>query len=156
MTTHRPTLAYIGASWGALLIGLIAFMIGLVNATMQLNEKGYYLTVLLFGLFGVISLQKSVRDRAEDIPVTALYYGLCWVAVSAALVLLCVGLWNADLLLSEKGFYGMAFTLALFGAITVQKNVRDSAPLAADLSFLDKPHDADEKDSGPFRSLRSR
>ncbi|GAB5536852.1 MAG: inner membrane protein YiaA [Rubricoccaceae bacterium] len=153
---QHPTLAYIGASWGALLIGLVAFMIGLVNATMQLNEKGYYLTVLLFGLFGVISLQKSVRDRAEDIPVTALYYGLCWVAVATALALLCIGLWNADLLLSEKGFYGMAFTLALFGAITVQKNVRDSAPLAADLSFLDKPADADGKDGGPFRAFRSR
>ncbi|PTM05998.1 MAG: hypothetical protein DA405_02040, partial [Bacteroidetes bacterium] len=32
----------------------------------------------------------------------------------------------ADLLLSEKGFYGMAFTLALFSAIAVQKNTRDT------------------------------
>ncbi|MEO0556648.1 MAG: inner membrane protein YiaA [Bacteroidota bacterium] len=149
---QRPTLAYVGASWGALLIGTTAFMIGLVNATMQLNEKGYYLAVLLFGLFGVISLQKSVRDRAEDIPVTALYYGMCWIAVATALVLLTVGLWNADLLLSEKGFYGMAFVLALFGAITVQKNVRDSAPLAADLSFLDR--DGEAKASKPFSAFR--
>jgi uncharacterized membrane protein YiaA len=34
-------------------------------------------------------------------------------------------LWNADLLLSEKGFYGMAFLLSLFAAIAVQKNTRD-------------------------------
>nr|WP_225872490.1 YiaA/YiaB family inner membrane protein [Pedobacter polaris] len=27
---------------------------------------------------------------------------------------------------SEKGFYAFAFLLALFGAITVQKNTRDS------------------------------
>lgn len=148
----RPTLPYVGASWGALLIGTIAFMIGLVNATMQLNEKGYYLTVLLFGLFSVISLQKSVRDRAEDIPVTALYYGMCWIAVAAALSLLTIGLWNADLLLSEKGFYGMAFVLALFGAITVQKNVRDSAPLAADLSFLDR--EGEQEARGPLSAFR--
>ena len=32
------------------------------NASMQLNEKGYYLTILLYGLFSVVSLQKSVRD----------------------------------------------------------------------------------------------
>ena len=70
---------------------------------MALNEKGYYLTVLLFGLFGVVSLQKSVRDRLEDVPVTSLYYGLCWLAVSAAVVLLAVGLWNAGLAPSEKG-----------------------------------------------------
>ena len=41
-------------------------------------------------------------------------------------VLLAVGLWNADLLLSEKGFYGMSFLLSLFAAIAVQKNTRDS------------------------------
>ncbi|MGB3543577.1 inner membrane protein YiaA [Rubrivirga sp.] len=128
MTAQRPTPAFIGASWAALLIGVVSFMIGLWNATsMMLNEKGYYLTVLLFGLFGVISLQKSVRDRLEGVPVTSLYYGLCWLAVTTAIVLLTVGLWNAGLALSEKGFYAMAFLLALFGAITVQKNVRDSA-----------------------------
>ena len=146
-----PTPAYAAASWAALLIGLVSYAVGLWNATMMLNEKGYYLTVLLFGLFGVISLQKSVRDRAEDIPVTSLYYGLCWVAVAASLVLLSVGLWNADLLLSEKGFYGIAFTMALFGAITVQKNVRDGAPLGTDLSFLDGDG---EKTGGPFRAFR--
>ena len=41
------------------------------------------------------------------------------------MILLVVGLRNADLLLSEKGFYGMSFTLALFSAIAVQKNTRD-------------------------------
>ena len=30
------------------------------------------------------------------------------------------------LVLSEKGFYGMAFVLSIFAAITVQKNVRDT------------------------------
>lgn len=36
-----------------------------------------------------------------------------------------IGLFNAALLLSEKGFYGMAYALALFGAVAVQKNTRD-------------------------------
>ncbi|EOO5890651.1 YiaA/YiaB family inner membrane protein, partial [Escherichia coli] len=35
-------------------------------------------------------------------------------------------LWNATLLLSEKGFYGLAFFLSLFGAVAVQKNIRDT------------------------------
>ncbi len=41
------------------------------------------------------------------------------------MALLVVGLWNATLLLSEKGFYGLAFFLSLFGAVAVQKNIRD-------------------------------
>jgi uncharacterized membrane protein YiaA len=92
---------------------------------MQLNEKGYYFTVLMFGLFAVVSLQKSVRDRLEGLQVTDIYYGICWFSTILSIVLLVVGLWNATLLPSEKGFYTFAFLLSLFGAITVQKNIRD-------------------------------
>lgn len=123
--TARPSAAFIAASWFALLAGVGAFLIGLVNAAMALNEKGYYFTILMFGLFAVISLQKTVRDKLEKIPVTGLYYGLAWFATLLPIVLLLVGLWHATLLLSEKGFYAMAFLLALFGAIAVQKNTRD-------------------------------
>ena len=90
-----------------------------------LNEKGYYFTILLFGLFSAVSVQKSVRDRLEGIPVTDIYYGISWFTTITSILLLVIGLWNADLELSEKGFYGMAFTLSLFAAIAVQKNTRD-------------------------------
>lgn len=123
---HKPTPAFIGASWMALFTGSVAFCIGLWNADMLLNEKGYYFTVLLFGLFSVISVQKSVRDKMEGLPVTDIYYGLSWFTTVASIVLLIVGLWNADLQLSEKGFYGMSYTLSIFAAIAVQKNTRDT------------------------------
>ena len=122
----KPTPAFIGASWFALIIGMSGYCIGLWNASMQLNEKGYYFTILLFGLFAVISVQKSVRDRAEGLVVTDLYYGLSWFATIAAMILLTVGLWNANLTPSEKGFYAMAFCLSMFSAIAVQKNTRDA------------------------------
>lgn len=122
----KPTGAFIGASWFALLTGTVAYCIGLWNASMQLNEKGYYFTILLFGLFAVISVQKSVRDRAEGLAVTDLYYGLSWFATIASMVLLTIGLWNADIARSEKGFYAMAFCLSMFSAIAVQKNTRDA------------------------------
>ncbi len=128
-TVQRPTAAFVGASWGALLIGGSAFLIGLWNAQMQLNEKGYYLTLLLFGLFAAVSLQKTVRDRSEGLPVTGIYAGLCWVSLIAAILLLTVGLWNAALAPSEKGFYAMSFTLSLFAVVAVQKNVRDIGSL---------------------------
>jgi len=122
---QKPTSAFIGASWSALLIGMTSYCIGLWNADMQLNEKGYYFTILLFGLFSVISVQKAVRDKLEDIPVTDIYYSISWFTTVTSIVLLVIGLWNADLLLSEKGFYGMSFLLSLFSAIAVQKNTRD-------------------------------
>jgi uncharacterized membrane protein YiaA len=124
--TQKTSPAFIGASWVALGAGMLGYLIGLWRAEMQLNEKGYYFTVLMFGLFAVVSLQKSVRDRLEDIKVTDIYYGICWFSTILSIVLLVVGLWNATLLPSEKGFYAFAFLLSLFGAITVQKNTRDN------------------------------
>jgi uncharacterized membrane protein YiaA len=122
---NQPSAAFIAASWAAFLIGTIAFIIGLWNAEMQLNEKGYYFTVLMFGLFSAISVQKAVRDQLEGIPVTNLYYGIAWFTTLLSIVLLTVGLWNAELLRSEKGFYAMSFVLSVFAAIAVQKNTRD-------------------------------
>ena len=124
-STQQPSFAFVAASWGALFAGFFAYLIGLWNADMQLNEKGYYFTVLVYGLYAAISLQKSVRDRVEGIPVTGIYYGLSWTSLLLANLLLAVGLVNATLALSEKGFYAMSFVLALFGAIAVQKNTRD-------------------------------
>ncbi len=125
---QKPSGAFVGASWAALLAGIAAFLIGLWNATtMQLNEKGYYFTVLMFGLFAAVSLQKSVRDKMEGIQVTGIYFGICWFSLGLSILLLGVGLWNATLELSEKGFYAMSFLLSLFAAVAVQKNVRDLA-----------------------------
>ena len=89
-TIQQPSFAFVAAS-AALLAGFAAFLIGLWNAGMQLNEKGYYFTVLVFGLYAAISLQKSVRDRAEGIPVTGIYYGLSWIALLLSIALLVVG-----------------------------------------------------------------
>jgi uncharacterized membrane protein YiaA len=128
---QKPTSAFVSASWGVLLIGIVSYCVGLWNAEMQLNEKGYYFTILLFGLFSIISVQKSVRDRLEGLPVTNMYYSISWFTTMASITLLVVGLWNADLELSEKGFYGMSFLLSMFSAIAVQKNTRD-------MQYIDK------------------
>jgi len=123
----EPTAAFKGASWVALLLGASAYLIGLFNAGMELNEKGYYFAVLIFGLYSAVSLQKAVRDKDEGIPVTAIYYGISWFALIIAVALIGIGLFNAgSIILSEKGFYGMAFALSLFAAVTVQKNIRDT------------------------------
>jgi len=135
---QKPTSAFMGASWASLLIGMTSYCIGLWNADMQLNEKGYYFTILLFGLFSVISVQKAVRDKMENIPITDVYYGISWVTTITSIVLLIIGLWNADLYLSEKGFYGMSFTLSLFASIAVQKNIRD-------VGYIDRCMDEDKK-----------
>jgi uncharacterized membrane protein YiaA len=94
---------------------------------MALNEKGYYFAIFMYGLFAAVSLQKSVRDRLEGVSVTGIYFGLCWVSLGISLILLIVGLWNASMSSSEKGFFAMAYLLSLFAVVAIQKNVRDVA-----------------------------
>ncbi len=134
---QKPTSAFIGASWVALFAGVVSYCIGLWNASMLLNEKGYYFTVLLFALFSVISVQKAVRDKLEGVAVTEMYYGISWITTIISILLLIVGLWNADLVLSEKGFYAMSFLLSIFSAIAVQKNTRD-------VDYIEKNQDDDK------------
>ena len=123
----EPTSVFKGASLAALLIGVSAYLLGLYNAAMELNEQGYYFAILIFGLYSSVSLQKAVRDKEEGIPVTNIYYGISWFALIISILLMAIGLYNAgSIVLSEKGFYGMAFVLSIFAAITVQKNVRDT------------------------------
>lgn len=122
----KPSPAFVGASWLTLATGFTSYLIGLWNSDMLLNEKGYYFVVLMFGVFSVISVQKSVRDKLEGIPVSDIYYGLSWFTTILSVLLLIIGLRNADLLLSEKGFYGMSYILSMFAAIAVQKNTRDN------------------------------
>ena len=134
---NKPTKAFRMASIAMLVAGVAAFLIGLSKATMELNEKGYYLAVLLFGLFSFVSLQKTIRDKMEGQTISKPYFMMCWVAAGASIALLTVGLVNAELLLSEKGFYAMSFLLSGFAAITVQKNVRDV--MSANDSMLHEP-----------------
>jgi uncharacterized membrane protein YiaA len=101
-------------------------LIGLWNLDVELRDKGYYFTVFIFGLYAAVSVQKTVRDKMENIPVSGIFYGISWVGMAAALILFGISVYNTDLMIaSEKGFYSMAFALSLFAAVVVQKNVRD-------------------------------
>lgn len=131
LAAYKPTTAYVGTSWAVMLVGVLAYLLGLWNAqAMLLNEKGYYIAVLALGLYSAISLQKTLRDRSEGIPTTNMYYLISWVALGLSIALIAIGLMNAGgLSLSEKGFYMMAFTMSLFAAVTIQKNTRDEAQI---------------------------
>lgn len=127
MTAKKQIMTpYTLTSVACLLLGGGGFLFGLLNATtLALSEKGYYLTLLAFGLFAAVSVQKNVRDQEAGIPVPRAYALMSYAAGALSLALLVIGLVNATLELSEKGYYAMSFVLALFSAITLQKQLRD-------------------------------
>ncbi|TLS53784.1 hypothetical protein FE782_00015 [Paenibacillus antri] len=62
----RNTAAFTGMAYVGLIIGFAMFFIGLYNAPFELNVKGYYIAVILLIAYSAISVQKVVRDNAED------------------------------------------------------------------------------------------
>ncbi|WP_163102026.1 YiaA/YiaB family inner membrane protein [Peribacillus alkalitolerans] len=64
---RRNTTAFTVLAYFTLFAGVILFGIGLYNETsLELNEKGYYVAVMLLCIVGAILTQKVVRDNAED------------------------------------------------------------------------------------------
>lgn len=74
-----------------------------------------------------VPAEVRARPSGGEIPVTGIYFGLCWLSLGVSLLLLTVGLWNATLSNSKKGFYAMAYLFSLFAVVAIQKNVRDVA-----------------------------
>ena len=59
ISTYSPAFSIV--SWVALIGGIVTYLLGLWNAEMQLNEKGYYFAVLVLGFVfrGVLSKDRS-------------------------------------------------------------------------------------------------
>lgn len=64
---RRNTIAFTVLAYFTLFAGVFMFSIGLYNAdNLQLNEKGYYIAVMILVAVGAILTQKVTRDNAED------------------------------------------------------------------------------------------
>ena len=64
---RRNTVAFTVLAYFTFFAGVAMFSIGLYNAdNLQLNEKGYYIAVMILVAVGAILTQKVTRDNAED------------------------------------------------------------------------------------------
>lgn len=107
----------------ACLIGFGSFLVGLYNSNMTLSEQGYYGVLLVYSVFSSISLQKTVTEIDLGISVSKFYQNICIFSIILALLLFIIGLFNADLLKSEKGFYLMSYILTMFTSLYIQKQL---------------------------------
>ncbi|MFD2443885.1 YiaA/YiaB family inner membrane protein [Bacillus sp. CGMCC 1.16607] len=64
---RRNTPAFTVLSYFTLFAGVVMFCLGLYNEdSLELNEKGYYIAVMILVAVGAILTQKVTRDNAED------------------------------------------------------------------------------------------
>ncbi len=67
MYRRRNTPAFTVLAYFTFFAGVFLFCIGLYNEdSLELNEKGYYIAVMILVAVGAILTQKVTRDNAED------------------------------------------------------------------------------------------
>ena len=124
----KPTAAFIGAGWAAFAVFATTYLVALWRMRIPPIENYFYVTILLFGLFGVVSVVKSVRDKEDNIPVTGLFVGLAWTAAIVPLGIMGLYLLNVSSLDElQRGLLFLTYMASIFAAIVIQKNHRDLA-----------------------------
>ena len=124
-----PSGAWQGVSWFAFGLGAIVFLYGVWYAPgISVGERYFLYTAALFSLYGCLGVSKVVRDRTEGIPVTALFYGLSFVAAIAPFALVSYNmLFDSLLPVTSRTLLGMSFALTAYATLGIAKNERDKA-----------------------------
>ncbi|MBA3114008.1 hypothetical protein CBX57_022105 [Salmonella enterica] len=98
-------------SWLLIIVGAAIYIIGLWYACPLLNGKGYFLGVLMTGMFVTyVYLREERRERLD-----AQFTSVCQMVMLVTVGLLVVGVWNAPLLPVERVVYLVAFFICLLG-----------------------------------------
>lgn len=100
------------APQGVLCIGVFLYVVCLWGDCPQLTDKGYFLAVLVLGMFTVLTYQRlSAKEKNEE-----RFAGLCRFVLLLATGLILVGIWNLPLSLAEKGLTVIGWFAAMYGA----------------------------------------
>ncbi|POP45265.1 hypothetical protein CHU32_12675 [Superficieibacter electus] len=99
-------------------IGILVYAVGLWPVCSTLSEKGYYIALLLLGLFTVMVYSHLTRHQCLNATMST----WCQLMLLASMGLLAVGLWNEPIALSQKIIYFIAWIISLL-AMTFCVNV---------------------------------
>lgn len=145
---RKPTAAFLGAAWVALGVAVLTYGVAIWRMPLTADQRWFYGTILAFGMFGVVAVVKSVRDREDGIPVTGAFYGLSWIAAIGPLVAISIYLLNSSAEELQRGFLFLAYMFAVFASVVVQRNTRDLAEWQAAQPFtpkVEKPKTAEQQ-----------
>lgn len=106
--------------WILFFSGTLIYVIGLCRACPLLSGKGYFLGVLMTGMFVTYAYQRAENLNQNDERFTS----VCQMVVLITVGLLLVGVWNAPLSPLEKGLYPAAFIVCLLGQVLLMRSAK--------------------------------
>lgn len=109
--------ASVFTSWLLLIAGILIYAIGLWLACPLLSGKGYFLGVLMIGMFVTyVYLREESIGRVDE-----RFASVCQMVALVTVGLLFVGVVNAPLSLIERMVYPVAFFLSLYGQVSLSR-----------------------------------
>lgn len=127
----RNTAAFTFMAWAAFICAFTGMFIGIYTLDEVLSVKGYYAITALFLTMSSFVLQKVVRDNMEDEHDgkkrnTPAFTFLAWIAFTAALLGMFIGIYTLDQNLSVKGYYAVTALFLTMSSFVLQKTIRDN------------------------------
>ena len=111
-------------SWMLFLSGALIYIVGLWRACPLLSGKGYFLGVLVTGMFVTYAYHHAKNLNQND----ERFSSVCQMVALITTGLLLVGIWNAPLLPVEMGLYPAAFVMGLLGQILLLRTKKKDQP----------------------------
>lgn len=99
--------------WILFFSGILIYVTGLWWACPLLSGKGYFLGVLMTGMFVTYAYQRAENLDQND----ERFASVCQMVALITVGLLLVGVWNAPLAPIEIGLYPAAFFVCLIGQV---------------------------------------
>ena len=93
-------------------IGALVYLVGIWRTCPLFSGKGYFLGVLVMGMFAVLTHQRTAQEAQRD----GDFISLCRLVVLLSAGLLLVGAWFVPAPWREKSIYVMAWFVCMYGA----------------------------------------
>ncbi|HFZ0562444.1 TPA: inner membrane protein YiaB [Klebsiella aerogenes] len=95
-----------------MLLGSLVYLIGIWRTCPLFSGKGYFLGVLVMGMFAVLTHQRTEQEAQRDDD----FISLCRLVLLLSAGLLLVGAWFVPAQWREKSIYVMAWFVCMYGA----------------------------------------
>lgn len=95
-----------------MLLGSLVYLIGIWRTCPLFSGKGYFLGVLVMGMFAVLTHQRTELEAQRDDD----FISLCRLVILLSVGLLLVGAWFVPAPWREKSVYVMAWFVCMYGA----------------------------------------
>lgn len=106
-----------------MVIGALAYLVGIWRTCPLFSGKGYFLGVLVMGMFAILAHQRTMQETGPDDG----FASLCRLVVLLSLGLLMVGAWFVPVGWNEKIIYVVAWFVCLYGVSALPRKAASAA-----------------------------